>query len=529
LTFVQSGTNQSFKKVKDKMPLSTTDVETGFDEKKPAVPRQSGSWDRVDTIVETWVPGMAGVMLFCFLLGVVLFGVFAGGGIPGESRLEYNAEVETAQQSVAEAAHILARRQDCNETVYESNAAAVTAPTVTAPTVATSTTAVVTIVNITEASGTAAATVASTPSSSASTTTGLSFSLPSSIMSFSTLVSSIEGVSVPISTHTAISVIYSFVTTPEAAPTTTTSLSQYLGECTCAAVTETVSVIVTLVPTTLDDATVTAIPSTLTNVNTDVSYTQGPPEVTVSGNPSTLTEVQTDVSFTSGLPDATISGTPATVTNVETDVSLTSGFPDATVSGTPVTVTDVDTKLSLTEEPTTTTVMYQPPQSTVTMTTIVIISDLWGPVATSTRSTVTAVTTAQRTITTVYSSLWTVVITEAGSTSTSTASTQAQGFSSEADGVGIPGSPSATTPEAMTQTTLTTTVSSAVTVVLPPAPYPTTANGTASTLASGTFSYIVPTATSTVIVSRGHKAVPVTSVIGFSWVLTLFFVAFFAF
>ncbi|OAA33122.1 hypothetical protein AAL_00587 [Moelleriella libera RCEF 2490] len=196
------------------------------------------------------------------------------------------------------------------------------------------------------------------------------------------------GESVPVSTQTALSTIYSVVSSSPEVTSTSTSTRTKTGtvtvthypvpEYTAASenscqtvVTETVYV------TVYPDATVTAGASTLTNVNSQVSYTSGLPDVTLSGNPSTLTAVQTDVSFTSGAPDATISGNPSTVTNFRTDVSVTTGLPDVTVSGEASTFTDVQ-------------VSWRWSLSTTYLTavTTVTISDLWPPSANSEASSV---------------------------------------------------------------------------------------------------------------------------------------------
>lgn len=138
-----------------------------------------------------------------------------------------------------------------------------------------------------------------------------------------------------------------------------------------------------------DDATVTGNPSTITNIQTDLSLTGGLPDATVSGNPSTVTDFQTDVSLTSGLPDATVSGNPSTVTDVQTDVSITSGLPDATISGNPSTVTDINVSFSLT---TTSSTRTSPPPSSSSITSEVYPSG-------ADQSTVVEVVTEKRTST----------------------------------------------------------------------------------------------------------------------------------
>lgn len=141
--------------------------------------------------------------------------------------------------------------------------------------------------------------------------------------------------------------------------------------CSVEAATKTVSVYVTLSP--LPDKTVTGDAPTATQVNTDLSLTNGLPDVTLPGKPSTHTAVQTDISLTKGLPDATVSGNPETLTNVRTDVSVTTGLPDATVSGNPGTVTDVETSAIVTSK-----------MSTAAET--VVITDLWDSVRSSRRA-----------------------------------------------------------------------------------------------------------------------------------------------
>ncbi|KAH0494241.1 hypothetical protein TgHK011_000868 [Trichoderma gracile] len=190
--------------------------------------------------------------------------------------------------------------------------------------------------------------------------------------------------SIPISTETATSTIYSIITpsTPAVVTKTLTMTTSILSSSEvpiCSALDTTVTVTVTVQPapspwassSVLGDVTVTAGASTITNVNTDVSYTSGLPDATVSGNPSTITNV--DVSMT-GLPDVTVSGNPATVTNLLTDISLTSGLPDATISGNPSTITAIQTSYSLPRQP-------------VTSLVTVVISDLWSPPASSSPAT----------------------------------------------------------------------------------------------------------------------------------------------
>ncbi|KAL7822426.1 hypothetical protein V8C26DRAFT_437953 [Trichoderma gracile] len=218
--------------------------------------------------------------------------------------------------------------------------------------------------------------------------------------------------SIPISTETATSTIYSIITpsTPAVVTKTLTKTTSVLTSSEvpiCSALNTTVTVTVTVQPapspwassSVLGDVTVTAGASTITNVNTDVSYTSGLPDATVSGNPSTITNV--DVSMT-GLPDVTVSGNPATVTNLLTDISLTSGLPDATISGNPSTITAIQTSYSLPRQP-------------VTSLVTVVISDLWSPPASSSPATdlvtVTAVSTLKTTVTTIGTAPSPIIVT----------------------------------------------------------------------------------------------------------------------
>ncbi|KAK1245140.1 hypothetical protein MKX08_004769 [Trichoderma sp. CBMAI-0020] len=292
--------------------------------------------------------------------------------------------------------------------------------------------------------------------------------------------------SIPISTQTATSTIYSIITPSRPAivtktKTMTTSVLPPPETSVCSAFSTTVTVTVTVVPapspwassSVLGDVTVTAGASTITNVNTDVSYTSGLPDATISGNPLTVTDV--DVSVT-GLPDVTVSGNPSTITNVLTDVSLTSGLPDATVSGNPSTVTAVQTSLSLTPEP-------------VTSFVTVVISDLWGPSASSSAPdwvTVTAISTIRTTVTTIDAAPSPIIVTVTSvypepAMSTSTVSSD----SSKAGAQTF-------RPSALTQTITATNGQPATTTttVLIPSVFSGT-NGTASGYPSGTATSII--------------------------------------
>ncbi|PHH91383.1 hypothetical protein CDD83_691 [Cordyceps sp. RAO-2017] len=190
------------------------------------------------------------------------------------------------------------------------------------------------------------------------------------------------GVSVPISTQTALSTIYSIWTSEDTAvrETSTTTATVTVKRpvptsepevCSVSTATETVFVYITVSPVPVE--TVTDEASTATLVNTDLSLTHRLPDVTLSGKPSTQTAVQTDVSLTRGLPDATVSGNPETQTDVRTDVSLTSGLPDATVTGVLSTVSAVRSSTA-------------PGRKTVSIFTTVVITDFWGPPAAATSS-----------------------------------------------------------------------------------------------------------------------------------------------
>ncbi|KAI9166861.1 hypothetical protein HJFPF1_02976 [Paramyrothecium foliicola] len=465
--------------------LTEVDLETGRVRFGPSSGTENKATDRraaFGSIAKySWI-------LILFALGFLI--TFCGASI---QPMRFQSELFHAQHTGQDVFHQLPRRQDCNETLFDPTAAANTAAESTA-------------------SPNAFTSEPSSTSHSLYTNSTATMLIPS--------LASPEGVSVAISTHTAISVIYSLSTTPQASSLVNTGPSLGPGGCTCIAATETVSVVVTVVPSTLDDATVTGIPSTVTDVNTDLSFTTGLPDVTVPGNPSTITQVETNVSYTTGLPDATVSGSPSTVTDVQTETSLTSGLPDATISGNPSTTTTFQTDLSLTDGPPDATVTGNPstvtdvettffnvPISTVTKTTVVIISDLWGPVSTP-YATTTTLNTAHRTITTVYSSLWTVVVT-AGNPSqpSSTVVSSDGGFaSSKAKGEAhssVASISSSTVTDVITKTDGTPIVVS-TTMHIPSASYPSF-NGSASTYIPGTISYSMPSTTATVVVSGSGK------------------------
>ncbi|UKZ85947.1 uncharacterized protein TrAFT101_001786 [Trichoderma asperellum] len=292
--------------------------------------------------------------------------------------------------------------------------------------------------------------------------------------------------SIPISTQTATSTIYSIITPTQPVivtrtTTMTTSVLPPPETSVCSAFSTTVTVTVTVVPTpspwasssVLGDVTVTAGASTITNFNTDVSYTSGLPDATISGSPSTVTDI--DVSIT-GLPDVTISGNPSTVTNVLTDVSLTSGLPDATVSGNPSTVTAVQTSFSHTPEP-------------VTSFVTVVISDLWGASASSSIPelvTVTAISTVRTTVTTIDAAPSPIIVTVTSAYPEPTMSTST--VSSDSSKAGA----QTFRPSVLTETITASNgeLATTTTTILIPTAF-SSINGTASVYPSGTATSVV--------------------------------------
>ncbi|KAG5933665.1 hypothetical protein E4U53_000918 [Claviceps sorghi] len=283
---------------------------------------------------------------FCWLLTIAagLFVVVFHLGHRGSFRA--SDEMLHAEHVVSEAAHMLAVRGECNET---------------APALAL----------VSAADGLTALGLAGSITASRAAADGTQFATAASPETASESI----GESVPVSTQTSLSTIYSIKSTTGARTITSTTTGTRtitllpVPEYTLSAedacqktVTETVRV--TMYPH--SDATVTAEASTVTDVNTQFTYTSGPPDMTLSGSPSTFTAVQTDVSYTPGAPDATVSGNPSTVTNVQTDVSVTTGLPDATISGEASTVTDIQISWN---GPLTTT--WSTPFTTIT------ITDLW--------------------------------------------------------------------------------------------------------------------------------------------------------
>ncbi|UKZ80712.1 hypothetical protein TrVFT333_008475, partial [Trichoderma virens FT-333] len=305
--------------------------------------------------------------------------------------------------------------------------------------------------------------------------------------------------SIPISTQTATSTIYTIITPSQPAvvtETTTMTTSILTSEAPVCSANTTVTVTITVVPTpnnpwasssVLGDVTVTAGASTVTNINTDISYTSGLPDATISGNPMTVTDV--DISVT-GLPDVTISGNPSTVTNVLTDISLTSGLPDATVSGNPSTVIVVQTS-------------YSQPVEPVTSFVTVVISDLWTSAVPSSATpdlvTVTAVSTIKTTVTTIDVAPSPIIVTVTNPYSEPTKSTPTD--YADSSKAGAQTSRQSTLTETITSTSsqLATTTS---TVFIPPVF--SSYNGSASSIPAGTATGgIVPTIP--VVVSSSNK------------------------
>ncbi|KAL7946200.1 hypothetical protein V8C42DRAFT_357165 [Trichoderma barbatum] len=305
--------------------------------------------------------------------------------------------------------------------------------------------------------------------------------------------------SIPISTQTATSTIYSIITPSQPAvvtETTTMTTSILKSEAPVCSASTTITVTITVTPTpnypwasssVLGDVTVTAGASTVTNINTDISYTSGLPDATISGNPSTVTNV--DVSVT-GLPDVTISGNPFTVTNVLTDISLTSGLPDATVSGNPSTITAIQTS-------------YSQPAEPVTSFVTVIISDLWSSSTTTSSTpdlvTVTAVSTIKTTVTTIDVAPTPIIVTVTNPYSEPAKSTSTESADSSKAGAQTFGQSTLTETVTATNGQLVTTTT---TVFIPPVF--SSYNGTVSSIPTGTATNIV-VPTVPVVVSSSNK------------------------
>ncbi|GAB0131962.1 hypothetical protein EsDP_00000414 [Epichloe bromicola] len=367
-----------------------------------------------------------------------------------------------AEHIVSEAAHMLAIRGECNETApalasaVDGIGALRFSGSITASRVATD--------------GTQIATAASADTNSGATSE-----------------------SVAVSTQTALSTIYSIkstsgqrtVTSTATGTTTITILpvpeyTQSDEDACQRTVTETVMVTVYPPP----DATVTAGASTVTDVNTHVTYTVGLPDVTLTGNPSSYTAVQTDVSYTSGAPDATVPGNPSTITNVQTDISVTTGLPDATVSGEASTVTDIQVSWSW------------PLTSThSTAFTTLTITDLWDTNTPPPASESGHVSLS--TMTTVISSQITITIFPSSSPSTAEASSQVAG-----DVTSLPANPTSTYTTIVTATGGPPAVETTTVDVLPPAYTNPGYNSTAedTTPAASSTSVYTP-----IVISEGSK------------------------
>ncbi|KAJ4312303.1 hypothetical protein N0V84_009998 [Fusarium piperis] len=306
-----------------------------------------------------------------------------------------------------------------------------------------------------------------------------------------------DGTVYPISTRTELSTIYAtsrapnvftkvetvtgttYVTVPEQVHVSISvaTIESSAEVCEIEVVTMTESFTVTVVPipgedfsatsAALPEATVIGEPSTVTDVQTQLSFTSGLPDATVSGIPGTVTNVETDFSVSPGLPDATVSGNPSTVTDIQTNWSLTSGLPDATVSGEPSTVTQVDESFSVTGS----------------FHTVITVTDLFPPA--KDMSTVTELTTVQKTLTT-HKSIVTITVTD---------------LIEESPIISFI-SPTSTFTKVVFETTgEASTSTKTVQVQLPPYP---TANNTMVAGPSGTVTAI-PTAITPVIVSGATK------------------------
>ncbi|KAJ3521589.1 hypothetical protein NM208_g13219 [Fusarium decemcellulare] len=333
----------------------------------------------------------------------------------------------------------------------------------------------------------------------------------------------VDGASYPISTKTALSTIYgvshppnvftkvetvtgtTYVTVPgdEVHISVSVATIESTAEvCEVEVVTMTESYTITVTPNAgeddsatsaaLPEATVIGNPSTVTNVQTELSVTSGLPDATVPGSPGTVTDVETNYSLTSGLPDATISGNPDTVTNVQTDYSVSSGLPDATVPGNPLTVTDQKTDYSVSTSlpdatvpgnPLTVTDVQESFSVTGSFHTVITVTDLYPPK--QDMSTVTTVTTIQRTLTT-HNSIVTVTVTDLYQGSTSVASVSASSTFTK-----------------IVFETFGEASTSTKTIQVPTPPYPTL-NNTIATGPSGTIT-AWPTPTTPIVISGGTK------------------------
>ncbi|OAA43096.1 hypothetical protein NOR_04463 [Metarhizium rileyi] len=373
-----------------------------------------------------------------FLVVTTLFGPMTS--------LHRHDELLYAEHVVSKAAHQLAIRGDCNETaaLLEPAAKAMTAKAL-------------------GLSGTISASRLVTDVSQTSTASADSTTEP-------------VWESVPISTQTSLSTLYSV---------RTTSGGHTLTSTTTGTVTVTVSPVKYTQASESEDTcrggvtetvVVTVYPTLEVSTSTDISYASGLPDVTLSGNPSTYTAIETDVTYTTGPPDATLSQDPATVTSVQTDVLVTTGLPDATVSGEPSTVTDVQVSWSW---PITST--YATPVTTLT------ISDLWGSVQPPSDTSAVSERASLSTFTTVIFSQVTITL----SYPTPSETSEVAGEVTLTSG---PTTPSSTYTETVTETGGPPAIETTTVDVLPPA-Y-TSYNTTSSTSSL---------ATPIVVVSDGSK------------------------
>ncbi|KAG6040415.1 hypothetical protein E4U41_000615 [Claviceps citrina] len=403
---------------------------------------------------------------FCWLLTITagIFVVVFHLGHTGAFRA--SEELLHAEHVVSEAAHMLAIRGECNETALALASAV---------------------------DGVTALGFAGGITASQVVTDGTQIATAAAIDTASDSVGEGE----PMSTQTALSTIYSIESTTGVRTITSTTtgtktitilpMPEYThpAEDACQkTVTETV--LVTMYPS--SDVTVTAGPSTVTDVNTQFTYTSGPPDVTLSGNPSTYTAVQTDVSYTPGAPDATVPGNPSTVTDVQTDVSVTTGLPDATISGEASTVTDV--QISWSWSLTTT---YATPVTTLT------ITDLWDTNTPWTSASQTELVSLSTFITVLSSQVTITIFPSSTSSPTVVASSDVAG-----DVTTLPANPTSTYTTIVTATGGPPAVETTTVDVLPPPAYTdpvynSSAAGDSTPTASSTSTY------TPIVISGGGK------------------------
>ncbi|KAJ6446381.1 serine/threonine-protein kinase hal4 [Purpureocillium lavendulum] len=421
--------------------------------------------------------------LVAFVIGTAVFAANCNRGVKPD------AELMHAEQVVSEAAHELALRGECTESDVQFDAHG---HVITAQFAGSSGFGTVTPMR---PNGTAGTTGSGSSSTFIVTDQG---------------EATHGGISIPVSTQTALSTIYSVLTTEETTTVTAgaTNVTTYVTVpnpeptgCSMSPATTTVTVIITVSP--IEEVTATAGASTATEYSTDVSYTNGLPDVTLTRTLSTYTAILTQVSLTNGLPDVTESGVPGTETDTQTDVSYTSDPADATVSGEPATVTNVQ-KSALSA-------------SVITVT----FTDLWGtnyPSGGSPSTTAAGPATSKTTVTKTKvvspepsTEVTTVTITDlynppedTTSTSSSSRSTPITAYSSMLGAVGTEST--SPTPivvvitQTLTETQMPGTPVLSLTTVSRPAP-----SGGANTTVTSTSTVAEPGFTPPVVVSEGAK------------------------